>query len=391
MRAVLIAIPERPGWLREGPPPAQLGRPLPLRQLDFALACGCESVLAVGDTGAPEAEALQREARAAGMPLYITPHAHGLLGQLGASDELLVLAARLLPEAPAAVQALAGGPGVLVLPAESAVDAGFERIDGQRAWAGAALIPGSLVEHLAELPRESDPAAALLRIALQARVPERRLSVEAMEEGSWAVVAHGAAASAPGEGWRRRQLESDGRHAVTGGLAQAILRRWGAMRTDGRTIAAFYAGAALLLAAAVALSWHGWQAVGLALLAPASLSATLGALLVRIGAGPFGRRRPRWKPELVLAGALDAALLACAALAIEGEWLGRLFPPLVLLVALHARSAAERPIWLAQLGDRLPLALLLALATALGLAEPVIMLAALAFLLGDRQGGRPSG
>lgn len=386
---MLIAIPERPGWLRESALAAAPGRSLPLRQLDFALACGCTMVLAVGDAGAPEAEALRREARAAGVPLHFAADAHGLLGQLGTADELLLVAARLLPESAEAVEALASGPNVLVLPAEPGIDAGFERIDGQRAWAGAALIPGGLIERLAELPRESDAPAALLRIALQARVPERPLSEGAMEEGSWSIVPHGPAAFAPGENWRRRQLRGAQPHQATRRLAQAILGRSRALRADPRTVATFYAAAALLLAGGVALAWFGWPATGLALMAPAGLAGMIASLLARIGAGPFGRpRRSRWRPDPLLAGALDVALLAGGALAIQGAWLGRLFPPLVLLIALHMRSAAERPRALAVLSDRMVLALVLAASAALGLAQPAIMLLALAFLLGDGFDGR---
>ena len=74
---------------------------------------------------------------------------------------------------------------------------------------------------------------------------------------------------------------------------------------------------------------------------------------------------------------VDAALLACALFAIEGSWLHRLFPPLVILGALHAFRPADRLVWTR---DRGLLAILLAVAAAFGLAEPAIMLAALALV-----------
>ena len=74
--------------------------------------------------------------------------------------------------------------------------------------------------------------------------------------------------------------------------------------------------------------------------------------------------------------AVDLVLTICAALAIEGDWLHRLFPPLVLLGALHAGRFAERTDWSALLGDRALLAAILAIAAGLGLAEPAVMLAA---------------
>jgi hypothetical protein len=81
--------------------------------------------------------------------------------------------------------------------------------------------------------------------------------------------------------------------------------------------------------------------------------------------------------------ALDIALAACAALAIEGDWLHRLFPPLILLAVLHG---ARPRLWhnaASLLGDRALLALAFALAAAFSLAEPAVMLAALLVLLLD--------
>ena len=77
---------------------------------------------------------------------------------------------------------------------------------------------------------------------------------------------------------------------------------------------------------------------------------------------------------------VDAALLACAMLAIDGSWLHRLFPPLVLFAALHGLRPAEPSGWLALPIDRSVLAVVLAVAAAVGLAEPAIMLAALALI-----------
>ena len=389
MRAVLIAMSERPGLSLDGSTRGARGRPLSLRQLDFALACGCEEVLALGDPGSREFTLLSRAARARGIVVRLVTDAHSLLGLLNTSDELLVIAAGVLPESLQAAKALSAGPGVLVLPADVAIPAGFERIDWDRAWAGAALVPGSLVERLAELPADSDPAAALLRIALQARVPDRRLPESVLADGSW-VLLEGGVVPATLDGWRRRQLQTAEPHDWTGKLAQAALKRWPAhLQPDGRTIAALYAGSILSLLGAVLLAWYGKPALGLALLAPSALSAVLAGQLRMIGSGPFAQRdkRSRWRGLLPLA--LDFALGLCGALAIDGAWLGRIFPPLVLLIALHGRAAAERPHSLAILSDRMVLALLAAVAASLDLAEPVLMLLALIFLISDRFGGKP--
>lgn len=389
MRAVLIVMSEEPA----SPPDSSVqatGRPLPLRQLDFALACRCEQVLALGDATSPDVALLGRAARSREVVVRVVGDSHGLLGLLNTTDELLVLSAGVLPESTRAVAAFSAGPGVLVLPADAAVPAGFERIDRDRAWAGAALIPGSLVERLSELPPDSDAPAALLRIALQARVPDRRLPEAVLAEGSWAVAEDGGVVPLVADGWRRRQLEAAEPYDLTGQLAQAMVRQWPEhLLPRPRIIHSLNAGSILLLVGAIVLAWYGYPAPGLALLAPSALSAALAATLATIGAGPFPkRRRRRWRLSGLQPAALDLALAACGALAIGGAWTGRLFPPLVLLIALHGRRPAERPVPLALLGDRMVLALLAALATALGLVEPVLMLLALAFLLGDRFSGR---
>jgi hypothetical protein len=311
--------------------------------------------------------------------------AHGLLGLLNTTDELLVLAAGVVPESLHAVKALSGGPRLLVLPSEVAVPAGFERIDRDLAWAGAAIIPGSLVERLAELPHDSDAPAALLRIALQARVPERGLPPAVLADGSWLMV-EGGVVSASVDGWRRRQLATAEPYDCTGQLARAALRRWPEyLRPDQRTIRALSAASVLLLVGALLLAWYEHPAPGLALVAPSALAAALASRLEKIGAGPFAPERHGRRPGALIPWALDLTMAACGALAIGGAWLGRIFPPAVLFIALHGRSSAERPHALAVLSDRMVLALLAALAAALDLGEPVLMLLALVFLIGDRK------
>src|SRR5688500_14417860 len=104
------------------------GKTLAHRQLDFALASGCESVIALGDGGSADAIGLRHAAEAAGARFQSIRDGHGLLGAIRAEDELLALAPGLLPEAAEAVDLLSKGRVVLVLPASAGVAAGFERI-----------------------------------------------------------------------------------------------------------------------------------------------------------------------------------------------------------------------------------------------------------------------
>src|SRR5690606_37403223 len=131
---------------------------------------------------------------------------HGLLGAVSAADELLVMAPGLVAEDAGALETLAGAKGVLVLPAGPGVAAGFERIDLERAWAGALVLPGALVERLADLPADSEPAAALLRVALQAQVPERRMAETPLALGSWLMVGAKDDAARREREWLRRHM-----------------------------------------------------------------------------------------------------------------------------------------------------------------------------------------
>jgi hypothetical protein len=106
---------------------------------------------------------------------------------------------------------------------------------------------------------------------------------------------------------------------------------------------------------------------------------------------PFGRARGK-DFAVFLPWLVDAAILACAILAIEGSALHRLFPPLAMLGTLHLMRSADPAGWLALPGDRSVLAALLAVAAAFGLAEPAIMLVSLALIaLNLAKSGGPRG
>lgn len=381
MRVALISIAGQPRAADAATPLTLAGKSLARRQLDFALAAGAERVVALGDGAAAEAIALRHAAEAAGARFQAIRDAHSLPGAVRADDELLVLSPGLLPdtaEAPAWLEDVA----VLTLPAANGVAAGFERIDLERAWAGALLAPGALVGRLDGLPPDSEPASALLRLALQARVPERRLPAEPLASGAWAIVGEDREPAAASRAWVKRNLPRAGPWSGVSRLAHLLLAAFG-VRLLAREGAerALFGVLAFLVAGAIALAAYGLAAIGLALVALAALGARLAAGLAALRHAPFGRRRRR-RLDLAAAGAIlvDTALFACAALAIEGDWLHRLFPPLALVGLLWAVRPAARADAGALLGERAVLALLFAAASAVGLAEPAIMFVALALI-----------
>ena len=393
MRSALISLVGQPREVSGDAPLTLAGKTLAHRQLDFALAAGCEGVIVLGDGGSGEAIALRHAAEAAGARFQAIRDGHGLLGAVGADDELLVLAPGLLPEAPDAVEALAKGRRVLVLPAGPAVAAGFERIDLNRAWAGALVVGGAQVERLSDLPADVAPASALVRIAMQANVRERPLPEDLLAEGSWTMFGERADPAASDRAWLARHGSAARPFAPTRGLAHLGLRAVAA-----RALAAPHAVGGLVLATLAALAGsilsvlYGLSVAGFALVAAGALLAQAGAELARLRMAPFGQGERSAALHAALPWLVDGAIFACSVLAIDGPWLHRLFPPLVMLGTLYAVRPEARPDGLAVFGDRGVVALVLAVAAGFALVEPAVMLVSLALLaLNLAQTGARSG
>jgi hypothetical protein len=381
VRAALISLTGQPRSADGSAPLALAGKTLARRQLDFALALGCESVIALGDGAAPEAIALRHAAEAAGARFQAIRDSHGLLGAVRADDELLALAPGLLPEAADALELLSKGKVVLVLPAAAGTAAGFERIDLDRAWAGALMVGGAHVERLSDLPADIEPASALVRIALQAHLKERRLPDNLIADGSWTILRDGTGVPAIERGWLDRHLAAATPWEPTRWLADRALRPLAVrLLAVSRSADAMVAGAVTMLAASVFVAWYGLAAASFALVPLGAVLAQAALALNRLRIAPFGGAQRGRGVLAALPWLVDAAILGCSFLAIEGMALHRLFPPLVLLGVLHIPRRADPAGWTALPGDRGLLAALFALAAGFGLAEAAIMLVALALI-----------
>jgi len=369
VRAALISIADNPEQ-------TLAGKSLARRQLDFALAAGCERIIVLGNGSTAEAIALRHAAETRGAGFQAIGNSHGLLGMVRATDQLLLLAPGLLPEAHEALASLESS-GIMVLPAGAGVAAGFERIDLERAWAGVALVPGSLVEKLADLPPDSEATSALMRAALQTRVPERRLSEEHVTDGSWSMIGENDEIVAIERDWLSRNMRATDATAPSKWIAQQALRGLaGHLLAAPHAFSALTAGALAVLAGAIAASWAGWAPVGFAGISLGALLAELATALLLLRKAPFGGRDSRW--AIALAWMVDLALFACTVLAIEGSWPHKLFPPLVLMAALQLK-AQGRPV--AVFRDRAIMAVAFTIAAGFTFAEAAIMLAALTVVL----------
>lgn len=346
------------------------GRALSLRQLDFALAGGCELVILHGNGAAEEAIALRHAAEKAGARFRVITNPRGLPALLAPSDDLLVLQSNLLPAARWAVEEFAKGARILVLPGEVARPGGFERIDLARSWAGAMLIPAGLADGLQALDEDFDAPSTLLRIALQYGVKEADLPTDLLGAGEWDAV-QPQRADELSRGWLARYIPPAPAFAPARWLARKMVRVGASRLAGNEAMATGLAGLTAVLSlggvalAGLAPGWAAFVAVGLAV-----ISGHAAILTRRLQSAPFGNAG-RMGMVLLLP---DLALLACGILAIEGPWHQRLFPPLILFVALRLLPFDADREWLRVLRDRLLIALVLAIAAAVGQLERAVML-----------------
>jgi len=371
------------------------GASLANHQLALLLALECQRVVVLARDLSPGLLAVQQAAEARKVQFHVASDARALARLVTANDELFVLSDGLLADREAARGLLGGGSVVLAQPVEAALAAGFERIDLNHATAGALRMPGRLAEQLAELPVDCDVSSALTRIALQAGVALREIPPELRSSKRWQLVRSEADARAVQDEWLRSAVSGDQAAAPGPTLARGLVLSLGhAMIQAGSGASPAFVASLVLLLVALGLGWFGFAVTGLVACALAVLARLTGALCERAEtlAVTGGAHR-------LLAGALplltDASLVALLAWFPSGRvWetaFDRMFAPLVLVLAMHIAprvlpgSAAT---WMA---DRFSLAVILAIAAALGLVTPLVQALALASLVAMIVLARPRG
>lgn len=375
MRVALISMLESGtaprGALRVG------GVSVALEQLVLVLAMRCERIFCLAGRMTPEIAALQHEAERAGARFQLIPGPRGLLGQVTATDEVIALADGLFASVGDAVALLEPGPTVLVQPAESGVEAGFERIDPSLASGGALRIPGRLVERLADLPHDCDAFSALLRIALQAGIAQRPLPPAGQGDGFWTLLASEEQAHALEPLWIRRRIRHVRPFNPTRGLARLLVRSFGpALLHAGSGSRFVISGAVVLLALALGIGSLGWPGPALGAVALAWLLGEAAVVLRRIEADrvvPPGRN---FSLHSLFDWSVDTLLVTLIAWSVPaGPWLGpldRLFPPLMLLALLRIVPRLLSQTWTAWLEDRALLAILIGLGLLAGAGAPMV-------------------
>ncbi len=165
------------------------GRSVIAWQYDLLRKLECDRLICLCEAATPEILEIQHLAEADGVQFHAIRGPLQLVGLITADQDLLMILDGLVIEPYLAQSFLSKGRVVATLPASSSqaseFPADFERIDATRAWAGLAVLRGSVVERLAELPADGDTMSLLLRLALQSGVKDMPLDIEAVNEGEW--------------------------------------------------------------------------------------------------------------------------------------------------------------------------------------------------------------
>lgn len=365
------------------------GRSILRHQLGLVLALGCTRVVVFAEALTGELVALQHVTEQGGARFHVIASARALVPLVSPEDELIVLADGLLAMPGDALPLLEEAPGVLALPVETGLAAGFERIDLNHAAAGAMRLPGRVVAGLGDLPPEWNPAAALLRIAVQGRLPLRTLPAALVDAGHWQLVRTEEEAHRLEPGWLRLHTQSAHIQSPGQWLAALAVRRLGPALLHAGTRPAMVAlSAALTAMLGAGAGWFGWIALGLLLMGAAWLVLEGASLLARIERDSLLARSGRAPLHAAMGLLIDGGLVTLCAWrseipALPGvPWGLAWFAPLVLLllVRLLPRLLPREP-WTWWLGDRLLAALLLAIASAAAFFDLALRLAALVLLL----------
>ena len=376
MRVALLSLVERTDSQGDGGRGELFvgGRPLIGHQLAQVLALGCRRIAILVDQSVADLAPLRNAAERFSAQFYTIGSGIDLVPLVTPADELIVLADGLFASPDAVLTLLGPDQGVLCFPIDEGLAAGFERIDINRAYAGAMHLPGRLVSRLADLPGEWSVPLALMRLAVQAGVPLRPAPPQLLAAGGWRLLSNEAEAHRAEQDWVRMHVPP-GEIAMPGAwLANLGVRTLGPTLLHAGTRPALIGiGAGLLSLLGMGAGWFGATSVGLIVIGLAWLIARATDLLAEIERAALIRPAVRFRTDGLLDWFFDALFVVLCAWRIEDSgnnspaspaFFPALFAPLVLfgLLRLVPRIAARR--WrLGWLADRLVAAFILAVAS----------------------------
>lgn len=385
MRVAILSAMHPTGSHGEGPIRGLLavaGRSAAALQLDLALRLGCERIVCFAEGLDEGILPLLHRAEQGGASFHALASARALSGLVRAQDELFLFAEGVVPDPLAAGEMLGERSGVVALPADAGMEAGFERIDRDHAWAGMARLPGAAVERLAEMPIDVEAIPALLRLGLQSGVRLVPLPRAALTDRRWTLLRDEEHARAFETAWLHQRIVpapfTAPLHAVADRLSTTLAPR--VLARKGRAVLPFAGGAIALAGALAAAHWGTGTGAGAG--AGAFAAVALGAFLLRMGgtlaalsrdrvAEGVAARARRALPGLAIDSTLVAVAGFLAPVAALAEWL---FAAGALVLTLRALQRLAGGAVAATASDRASLAVVLAAGAALGQPLPAIQL-----------------
>lgn len=243
------------------------------RQVDFALNAGCERIICLAQGLTPELVEIQHHVENAGAVFHAMRTAINLSGLVSMADDVLVMADGLVCDHTISAENIGPHRTILTLPADPAVNLGFERIDQDRAWAGMMVIAGALVEKLSELPDDVDTQSSLLRLALQSGTRCSALPAQTLSNQHWALVISVNTAEAYEHQWLAENTRTAPIYAPVHSVAD-FAARMTARKHPKASVAALSGNVVgmALLASGGAAGYFGYAAIALGLICIAAFA-----------------------------------------------------------------------------------------------------------------------
>lgn len=347
------------------------GRSLIAWQVDLARDLGCQRIICLAERVTEALGDLRHQVEAEGLDFHLVRGPLPLVSLLSADQELAVFADGLVADRERLASAFNDNRGVLALPVEEGLAAGFERIDADYAWGGVLVARARIVEQLAEMPPDSDTISLLLRLALQAGTPLIPLQAEVVQNGEWLLVTERAALVQREEALLDRSIESELSLAPGIAASSRVARRLapdGLERGPAFAMATGYLG----LIGALTLAQFSMPVAGLAVFALAAFALGIGAALDRLKARLRGigksAGRADWRRL-----AVDGVLGTLLAMPLEqGNLPERFFLPVMLLALLRLAETLVPERWRASWQDRILLAAVLLPAAWFGVLDQAL-------------------
>ena len=260
-----------------------VGRSLLRHQLECALSLGCERIVVFGvDAQSTAAKTLVSDAEPFDAQVDLLTNPRRFAGAITATDTVLVFADGALVDGDLVEDTIGNRFGIVTVPVDAGMAAGFERIDGEQAWGGVMQVPGSLIERLSNLPEDVAVPSALLRLALQAGVPRLAVNPEALQNWALAMPVAGPQTDARAADWARmRAAPGDLWAPFTGATERLLIPLLPAFFSNplyARVLTGLTTGLLLLTAVAAIANW---LVIGFAAILGASVGVVLSNTVAR--------------------------------------------------------------------------------------------------------------